>query len=479
MSLKKDLFTGVAYNAISKYSGIIVSLIVSAVLARIISPEDFGIIAIAMVIITFFSVFSDLGIAPAIIQNKDLTKENLSDIFSFTFWLGLGISICFFFSSWIVASYYNIDKLINICQLLSINLFFVTINIVPNGLLYKNKEFRFIAFRTFIIQLSGGIISIIAALNGGGLYALLINPIFSSISLFIINILRYPQKLRVRFNIYSIRMIFSYSSYQFLFNLINYFSRNLDKLLIGKYMGMLPLGYYEKSYRLMMLPLQNISYAITPVMHPIFSDFQNDLKKLSSSYLKIVRLLAFIGLPLSVLLWFTSREIVLVIFGDQWIDSIPVFQILSLSVGIQIILSTSGAIFQAANATKLLFVSGFISTILNVAGILIGIFIFNSLIAVAWCITITFCINFIQCYLLMYKYTLRVNFLNFVKQLISPTILSLLIYCSLIIISYFIPTPHIIISGLIKVSIYILICGLYIQFTKEYDIYSKLKNIRK
>lgn len=479
MSLKKELFTGVTYNAISKYSGIIVSLIVSAVLARLISPEDFGIIAIAMVIITFFSIFSDLGIAPAIIQNKELTKDNLSDIFSFTVWLGLGISICFFFSSWLISSYYNIDKLVNICQILSVNLFFVTINIVPNALLYKNKEFRFIAFRTFIIQLAGGIISIIAALNGAGLYALLINPIFSSIVLFIVNIVRYPQTLRLRFSLSSIKIIFSYSSYQFLFNLINYFSRNLDKLLIGKYMGMIPLGYYEKSYRLMMLPLQNISYAITPVMHPIFSDYQNDLKKLSLSYLKIVRLLAFVGLPLSVLLWFTSSEIVLIIFGSQWINSIPVFQILSLSVGIQIILSTSGAIFQAANATKLLFISGLISTILNVAGILIGIFIFNTLTAVAWCITITFCINFIQCYLLMYKYTLKTNFRDFIKQLISPTILSLIISCVLTAILYIMPNTHIIISGLIKTFVAMLICGIYIQTTKEYDIYNKLKKIRR
>lgn len=161
---------------------------------------------------------------------------------------------------------------------MSVNLFFVTVNIVPSALLYRNKEFKFIAFRTFVVQFLGGFISIIAALNGAGLYALLINPIFSSATLFIVNILRYPQKMKIIFNISSLKIILSYSSYQFLFNLINYFSRNLDKLLIGKYMGMSLLGYYEKSYRLMMLPLQNITYAITPVMHPIFSDFQNDLK---------------------------------------------------------------------------------------------------------------------------------------------------------------------------------------------------------
>jgi PST family polysaccharide transporter len=476
VSLKKELSTGVAYNAISKYSGIIVSLIVSAVLARLISPEDFGVIAVAMVIITFFSVFSDLGIAPAIIQNKSLSKENLSDIFSFTFWLGLALSLVFFFSSWVIASYYNMNKLIHICQILSINLFFVTVNIVPSALLYKNKEFKFIAFRAFSVQFSGGLISIIAALNGAGLYALLINPIFSSITLFIVNILRYPQKMKFIFNLSSLKIIFSYSSYQFLFNLINYFSRNLDKLLIGKYMGMSLLGYYEKSYRLMMLPLQNITYAITPVMHPIFSNFQDDLHKLSVSYMKVVRLLAFVGLPLSVLLWFTSREAVLIVFGDQWINSIPVFQILSLSVGIQIILSTSGSIFQAANATKLLFISGLLSSILNVSGILIGIFIFDSLIAVAWCITITFTINFVQCYYIMYRYILKTSAIDFIKQFKSPIILCIILFSILLLISHLIILQNILASALLKGLAFIVTYGLYIQMTKELDIYGKLKN---
>lgn len=432
-----------------------------------------------MVIITFFSIFSDLGIAPAIIQNKSLTKDNLNDIFSFSIWLGLGISLVFFASSWIISAYYKIDILIRICQILSINLFFVTANIVPNALLYKNKEFRFIAFRTFITQFTGGVISIIAALNGAGIYALLINPIFSSIVLFIVTIYRYPLKMKLRFQISSIKIIFSYSSYQFLFNLINYFSRNLDKLFIGKYMGMVPLGYYEKSYRLMMLPLQNISYAITPVMHPIFSDFQNDLRRLASSYLKIIRLLAFIGLPLSVLLWFTAPEVVLIIFGNQWMQSIPVFQILSLSVGLQIILSTSGAIFQAANATKILFISGVISTIFNVSGILIGIFIFNSLTAVAWCITITYSINFIQCYILMYRYTLKTSLTSFIKQLLSPAILSIILCLGLIVTSYTIDIQNIFASLLIKTLVFTIIYGLYIQFTKEFDIYGKLKRKEK
>lgn len=316
-STKKELLSGVFYTAIAKYSGIIISLVIAGILARLIEPEDFGVVAIATVIISFFGIFSDLGIAPAIIQNKELSENDLSNIFSFTLWLGIGISIIFFLCSWPISHFYQSDTLLSICQLLSLNLFFASANIVPNALLFRGKEFKFIAYRSLTIQIAGGSLAITAALMGAGLYALIINPILSSILLFLISFRKKPQKLSGTWGIQSMKKILSFSTYQFMFNVINYFSRNLDKLLIGKYMNMVSLGYYEKSYRLMMLPLQNITHVISPVMHPIFADFQNDLSRLSASYNKVVRFLAFIGFPLSVLLWFCSREIILIIFGEQ------------------------------------------------------------------------------------------------------------------------------------------------------------------
>lgn len=121
---------------------------------------------------------------------------------------------------------------------------------------------------------------------------------------------------------------------------MSYFIRNLDKMLIGKYIGMAPLGYYEKSYRLMSLPIQNITYVITPVLHPILSDYQKEEKRLATINERMVRLLAFIGFPLGILLFFCGRELMLFVFGPQWEPSIPAFQILSLSVGLQIVMSS-------------------------------------------------------------------------------------------------------------------------------------------
>ena len=94
-NIKNQLFSGVFYTALAKYSGIVISLVIAGILARLLSPDDFGIVAVATVIIAFFSLLTDMGISPAIIQHKSLTKDELSTIFSFTVWTGIGISILF------------------------------------------------------------------------------------------------------------------------------------------------------------------------------------------------------------------------------------------------------------------------------------------------------------------------------------------------------------------------------------------------
>lgn len=476
-SLKKELFSGVFYTAISKYSGILISLVVAGVLARLIAPDEFGVITVATVVISFFSVFSDLGIAPAVVQHQDLTDEDLSGLFSFSCWTGLILSGIFFLSSWLIANYYKDQALVPIIQLLSLNLFFASANIVPNALLFKAKNFKFIAWRSLGIQIAGGIIAITVALLGGGIYALVVNPILSSFLLFIVSFHKYPQKLRFTWGYVPLRKIFRFSAYQFLFSIICFFSRNLDKLLIGKHLGMTPLGYYDKSYRLMMLPLQNITYVITPVMHPVFSGLQNDRQKMVISYGKMIRFLALIGMPLAATLWFTAKEITLVIFGNQWLPSVPVFQILSLSVGIQIILSTSGAIFQAANDTKNLFVTGLISAILNVTGMCIGIFYFKTLEAVAWGICISFTLSFVLSYWVMYKMTFKQSMSLFWKQFISPLVLSVLIVGVLWSVKALLEPCPMLFSLIVKGMIALVVWVVYMQMSGEYDIWGKTRSM--
>ena len=471
MSVRRELASGVFYTSIAKYAGIVVTLVVTGILSRLFTPEQFGVVNIATVVIAFFAIFSDLGIGPAVIQHKNLDRHDLGGIFSLSVWSGAVMALLFFAAAGSIASLYGDSQVLrNVLRILALNLFFAAANIVPNALILKEKRFRFAAMRSLTVQIAGGTAAIAAAYAGAGIYALTINPVFSSLMLLAINYRQNPLPLRLRPGRKALGKVFSFSAYQFSFQLINYFSRNLDKLLMGRYMSLSQLGYYDKSYRLMMLPLQNIAYVISPVMHPIFSEMQHDLKQLGASYLKVVRLLAFIGLPLSAVLFFTAQELVLIIFGDQWEPSVPVFRILALSVGIQIVMSTSGSIFQAANATRMLFFCGVFSAVLNVAAICTGIFAFGTTEAVAWCICASFAVNFVQCYHALFCLTLRTGWRRFWRNFLSPLLLTALVGLPLAAVGWLLPPMPLVASLTLKGTAALGVWLLYVHLSGEYDL---------
>lgn len=475
--IKKQLASGVFYTAIAKYAGVIISIVITGILARLLTPEDYGTIVPITVLITFFTILGDIGIGPAIVQNNDLSTKEINSLFTFTVCIGAILSTLFFLSSWVIADIYGSQIFITICQLLSISLFFACANVVTNALLYKKKLFRFLAIRSFIVQVIAGSIAIFSAYKGAGLYSLIIQSIISSICLFIVSYIQNPLRLcPTHMELSALKKIQEFSIYQFLFDISNYFSVNLDKLLINKFIGISQLGYYDKSYKLMQLPLQNIPFIITPVMHPIFVEMQNDKEKMLIYYSKIVRFLAFAGFPLSILLHFASQDLIYIIFGSQWTASIPSFKILALSVGFQFILSTSGSIFQSAGKTNLLFLSGILSTITILTATLIGLLTFGTIEALSFLLLCAFIINFFQAYIIMYCILFKVKFILFVQNLISPIRLSILLAGLLFMISFATDQLGMIISLFIKGSIWFITSFIYIQYTGEYDLLKIIKN---
>ncbi|MGL5785310.1 MAG: lipopolysaccharide biosynthesis protein [Bacteroidales bacterium] len=472
------LFNGLFYITIGKYTGFVLSLVIAGILSRILHPSDFGVMSLATICIGFFSIFSDLGIGVAIIQNKELNDRNYSELFSFLVITGILLSLGVVGFSYIYGHFYHSDELISLCKWLSVSLFFNAINTIPNGLLYKEKEFKFLAIRNIGIQLAGGALGIAAAYYGLGVYALAVQPVFTSVASFILCYARKPIKPSYRFTRDTFQRIFTYSFFQLLFNIINFVSRNVDNLLTGKYLGLKELGYYDKSYRLMMLPLENVSSLLSSVIHPVFSDYQDQKEMQILYYEKIVKLLAFIGFPLSIFLYFAADDLIITIFGPQWEPSVPIFRILSIIVGLQMVLSSSGSIFQATNETRILFISGLISTICNVTAISIGVFYFKSLTALAWGLVISISINFIQCYLLLYIYNFKRKIIFFIRQLKMPAELSIYVLLTLFLINKTIHSEIHLLNLFLYLFATIIILAIYILFRKPIDLNNLKKSLK-
>lgn len=278
---------------------------------------------------------------------------------------------------------------------------------------------------TILANLASGIVSIILAFAGFSYYSLIIGNTVKAAVLFLIFYLKTHVRAEFKFDTEPLKRIFSFSKNQFLFNFINYFSRNLDSILIGRYFSASALAFYNKAYQVSLYPNQILTNVISPVIQPIVSDYETNLDKIKTVYLKITAVLATLGMPLSVFLFFNANEIIMFLFGDQWGGSVIVFQILALSVWVQMISSSTGAIFQSANRTDLLLLSGILSTIITVTAIFIGVFT-GRIEYVALMVVLSFAINFIQTnYLLMYR-LFNTNFIEVIKALTKPFIMGMI-----------------------------------------------------
>lgn len=475
--IRTDMLNGVFWSAIEKYSGFVVGIIISMILARILRPEDFGVVAIATVLIYFLQMFCTLGIGFALIQRRDLNEKDINSIYTFSIYAGLVLSLILFCAAWPIAKYYGNSLLIPICRILSIQLFFAAANMVPNALMAKNKKFKEIARRTLTLQISSGLISVAAAFMGAGIYALLIPPVFTSIGVFFWNRKYYKVSFVRSIDWSPLKKIYSFASYQFLFEFVNYFSRNLDKLIIGKMLSMDALGAYEKSYRLMQQPLSMITSVIDPVMLPVLKDLQDDKADLANKYNKIIRFVSTISFPTGIILSGCSYEIIKLLYGSQWDAAVPVFRILALSIPLMLVFSTSGAIYMVCNNTKMQFWLGLRNTITTVSGFLIAAYFFNTIEAMAWAWVITLYVNFVFTFVLLYKKVLESSLRPMFSQLLRPFLIAVFLLAFFVIVEYINIKLNVFFLLLIKLIPSGIITLLGIQLSKQFDVKSYLAEI--
>jgi len=473
VSIKKAAFI----NFTSKYANLLIQIIYNAVLSRILTPEDFGIVAVTSVFVTFFMLFANMGLGTAIIQNKTLCDEEINDIFSFTVYLAIALAIIFQLFSIPLSIFYENRIYIKIGILLSIALFFNTLNMIPNAILRKNKKFLTIAIRLIVVTIISGVLTIIFAYMGMRYYSIVLHSIFMAIFTFIWNYKSTNLKFKYVFNKSSILKVTEFSMFQFGFNLINYFSRNLDSLFIGKYLGNISLAYYDKSYKLMLYPVNNLTNIITPVLHPILSEYQDDKRYIFNQYIKIVKILSLLGAFISPFCFFTAKEIILILYGEQWSSAVLSFQILALCIWVQMISSSSGSIFQSLGNTKLLFINGIITSSITVSAIMVGIF-FKDINKVAFCVALAYNLHFFITYYVLIRHGFQYKLIIFMKNLIPDVIIFLINFIGLFFISQ-IKIENVLVSLLFKT---ILGSGVYILsllITKQYNYFLPLiKNLR-
>jgi PST family polysaccharide transporter len=371
--LKDRAISGIYWNGLAQFIQEGLGLITTLILARLLSPDTFGLLGMVAVFVGFITLFQDLGLGPSIIQDQEDNQENLSIIF----WLNLSFSLILFLLTILcaplVSSFYDEPRLTSIMMVLALAYPLGSIGTVPGAILTKHMIFKKLAVIKNLSVAIGSTVGITLALMGFGVWALvwqgLTHTLIKSLSQWAIVA-------------WSPKWIFSYKKIKkqlhFGLNLqagtiLNFFTRNADDLLIGKFVGAGALGIYQMAYKLMLWPLQKVSRIVGEVMFPALSLIQDDKELVKSIFLKATRSIALVTFPMVLGAWVTAPTIVHVLLGEKWVGVIPIFQVLCILGLPESIATNTGWIFLSQGRTDVRLKLQIVFSTLFIISFLIGI----------------------------------------------------------------------------------------------------------
>lgn len=455
-----------AIQLVSKYGNIFIQLIVTAILARILTPDDFGTVAIVSVFTTFFLMFSDMGIGIAVVQYRDLSEREYGELFGFSIVISIILCGTFCLLSFPISLFYNLPVLIPLCCLASLSLLFSSLNMVPNGLMLKDKLFLSIGIRLLVSTAIAGVGAFLLAFLGAGVYALVLQGVISSAIVLIWNVIKQPIH-HISFHFKAvIKKIFSYSAYQVGFTTINYFSRNLDNLLIGKVLGADALGFYDKAYKLTTYPMTAFASVIGSVIQPFMAEHQNNLETLFDYWFRISKIISLVAAPTTALFFSASYELTLLMYGNQWGAAVPLLHALSFSIYFQMLGNPMGGFFQSSGRTDLMFRLGIVNTSITILALIIGLSTGN-IIVISFCISLGFSLHIIPCAIFLIKLAFKQS-LGCLKSFFPEIIIAILAVMVIYQITPLMP-DNMLLSLLIKIGIIVIV------FTLGYALFKQMK----
>ena len=329
--IRKKTTSGMKWNAIERLSILIFSFSINIILARLLSPSDYGIIGMLAVFISISEVFVNSGFGVALIQNKNRTEVDFSTAFYYNFFLSIIFYIILYFTSPIIASFYETPSLILITRVLGLSLIIGALGSLQNIKLIVEVDFKTQAKIALMSNLIAGSISIILAFLEFGVWVLVFQSLLSTLLMTIFRVFYVRWVPLLIFSKNSFKRLFGFGSKILLITLMDVMFNNLYNIIIGKKYTAVDLGYFTRANTFIQLPATNISSILEKVTFPVLSEIQDDMSRLSNNYRKILRMAAFIIFPTMMIIFVLTEPLVIFLLTDKWIEIIPFMQILCFS----------------------------------------------------------------------------------------------------------------------------------------------------
>jgi PST family polysaccharide transporter len=383
-NLKGQVFSGVMWNTVARIGQQLIQLGLTVVLARLLLPADFGAVGMIMVVITFMATFSEAGFTSALVQRTHVSGLHTDSVFWFNVVSGLALSGGLFASAPLVAAFYHEPILSPMTRGLSPVFVLSTAGLVPAALMQRRLQFHLLARISLIATFLSGVTGVALALLGAGVWSLIVMHLTSFAIIATLNLVFSGWHPRRRFSLTALKELWSFTGNLLGFNFANYWARNADNILIGRYLGSAALGNYSRAYGLMLVPITQVISVISSVMFAALSSIKEDKVRVKSIYLRALDLISFLSFPLMVGLLALAEPFVLVLFGESWSGMIYTLRILALVGLLQSLVNPTGWLYLSQGRTDWLLKWGLVNTMVVIASIAVGIAL-GSIETVALC----------------------------------------------------------------------------------------------
>jgi O-antigen/teichoic acid export membrane protein len=363
---------GFIWNFLAYFLGKIVVLITTAILARLLAKSDFGLVAVALVAINYLSVLKDLGLGVALIQRKGSVDEAANTVFTINLFLGLALSAIVIPLAPFVADYFHDPQVVPVLRWMGISFIINALGSVHTNWLVRDLDYR----RKLVPELGGalakGVISIGLAYLGYGVWSLVFGQIAGAIASVVLVWIVLPWRPRLTLDRGLAGSLMKFGVSVTLIDIITQITDNLDYVIVGRFFGLVPLSIYTLAYRLPEMLLIGNLWVMGGVVFPAFSSLQDHPAELRRGFLASVRIVQLFAVPICLGLLIAAEPIVRVVFGDRWLDAIPILRVLALYAWVYSLGYHVGGLYKAIGRPDILLRLSLLTLAIIIPSLLIG-----------------------------------------------------------------------------------------------------------
>src|ERR1700752_224775 len=374
---------------VSQGSKFFLSMVGTFILARLLVPEDYGLVGMVAVVTGFISVFKDLGLSAATIQRSEVNNEQVSTLFWLNVCLSAGLMLVTAALAPAVAGFYGESRLTWINLAYAAGFLFGGLTVQHEALLRRRMQFASLAAAEIISLVISMVVAIALAWKGLRYWALVSSQLTLGFTYLIViwTACRWRPGLPVRHS--GVRSMLAFGGRLTRFSVVNYFARNLDNMLIGRFWGAEQLGLYARAYTLLLLPIDQINTPITSVAVPALSRLKDSPERYRAAYLRLLEKVALLTMPTMAFMIASSEPVIHIVLGKKWLGVSHIFALLGIAGLVQPVASTTGWLFVTQARVSEMFKWGVIGSLITVAGIIAGLKWGAVGVAASYSITVT------------------------------------------------------------------------------------------